>query len=222
MKKISPPACCGPRRPRGRPRAFEREAALDAALEVFRAKGFEGTSLSDLTSAMGINPPSLYAAFGGKEDLFLEAVKRYRQKIGESCPFVCEPTARQSMEKLLTDLAREYTEPQHARGCLMVMASTTSATSSPKLQQALAEQRAEGRARIRARLEQGVRDGDVPRDADINALANFYVAVIAGMSLQAREGASRKALLAMIETAMRAFPEPPRTARKEKRAAAAA
>lgn len=197
----------GARRPRGRPRSFDREAALEAALEVFRAKGFEGASLADLTAAMGINPPSLYAAFGDKEGLFLEAVKRYRQKIGESCPFVCEPTARAAIERLLTELAREYTGPHHARGCLMVMASTTSSASSAKLQAALADERAAGRARLRARIEQGVKDGDVPRDADVSALTNFYTAVIAGMSLQARDGASRKTLLATVETAMRAWPE---------------
>ena len=221
MKKT--PAEKPAKRPRGRPRSFDREAALEAAMDVFRSKGFEGASLADLTEAMGINPPSLYAAFGDKEGLFLEAVERYRAKIGQSCPYADEPTARRAIEKLLTDLATEFTSSRHPRGCLMVMAACTSSTSSPRMQQLLAEQRAAGKARLRARIERGIEEGDVPADADAAGLASFYVAVIGGMSLQARDGASRKALMATVEAAMRAFPaDPQESAKRGKRAAVAA
>src|ERR1700674_5103645 len=91
-----------PRRPRGRPRSFDREAALERAMEVFWRQGFEGSSLHDLTEAMGINPPSLYAAFGDKEHLFLEAVERYQAKRGDECPYAEAPTAGRASEQCRT------------------------------------------------------------------------------------------------------------------------
>ena len=223
MKKDSPPPPAKARRPRGRPRSFDRDAALDAAMEVFWNKGFEAASLNDLTKAMGINPPSLYATFGDKEKLFLEAIERYGKRLGESCPYACEPTTRGAIERLLTDLASEYTESCHPRGCMMVMAATTSTSTSPRLKQALSKQREEGKQRLRDRIQQGVTNGELPPDTDATALANFYSAIIAGMSLQARDGASRKTLLAMADTAMRAWPENPKVgAKRSKRALAAA
>ena len=194
-------------RPRGRPRSFDRDAALEAAMTVFWNKGFEGTSISDLTAAMGINPPSLYSAFGDKEGLFLEAVERYEARQGEACPYCDEPTARASVERLLRDMAAEFTSSCHPRGCMMVMATATSAASTRRLQKALTTRREAGRARLRARIERGIAEGDLPPGTDVAALSDFYMAVIVGMSLQAREGATRKALLAMVETAMRAWPE---------------
>lgn len=223
MKKAPASADCCPapgKKPRGRPRCFDRDAALEAALEVFWAKGFEGATLADLTQAMGINPPSLYAAFGDKEGLFIEAVQRYREQVTEECPYAEGKSAREAMEKLLTDLAALYTAGTHPRGCLMVLASTTAASSSPRLQALLAEQRAMGKATLKARIQRGVEDGDLPPDTDAGALANFYSAVIAGMSLQARDGASRKSLMAMVETAMRAWPGKAHAKRKRAEAAA--
>jgi AcrR family transcriptional regulator len=215
MKKVT----YGPaRRTRGRPRSFDREQALDAAMNVFWSKGFEGASLSELTEAMGINPPSLYAAFGDKEGLFVEAVRRYHSKVQESCPYQDQATARASIERLLTDLASIFTDPQHPKGCLAVMAATTSASAGPKLQELLAEQRNQAKARLRERIGRGVKDGDLPADTDVVALTNFYAAVINGMSLQARDGVTRKGLLAMVETAMRAWPEAPRQASRKERA----
>lgn len=214
-----PPAATA--RPRGRPRSFDRDEALDRAMDVFWSKGFEAASLSDLTEAMGINPPSLYAAFGDKEGLFIEAVKRYHARVQETCPYSDQPTARESVERLLTDLAHMFTDPHHPKGCLAVMASTTAASSSPRLQEMLAEQRAQAKARLRARIERGIREGDVPADADVAALTNLYAAMINGMSLQARDGVSRKALLAMVETAMRAWPAAPRRAAARRQRAAA-
>src|SRR5437667_3316473 len=119
-----------PVKPRGRPREFDREAALEQAIDVFWRHGYEATSMSDLTKAMGINPPSLYATFGDKEKLFLEAIERYRGNQGEACPYAAEPTARSAIEKLLTDLAIEFTDTGHPRGCMMVMAATTSSGTS--------------------------------------------------------------------------------------------
>jgi TetR/AcrR family transcriptional regulator, copper-responsive repressor len=194
-------------RPRGRPRSFDREAVLDRAMEVFWAKGFEGTSLNDLTKAMGINPPSLYAAFGDKERLFLEAVERYQAKRGPSnCPYAEEPTARGAIEQLLSWAAKELCSDCHPRGCMMVMAATTTSASSKQMQAALAERRVNARARMKARIDQGLKAGELPAGTDTGALADFYSTVLTGMSLQAREGASRKSLLATVAAAMRAWP----------------
>lgn len=209
-----------PRKPRGRPRSFDRDAALDAAMKVFWSKGFEGASLAELTAAMGINPPSLYAAFGDKEGLFLEAAARYESAVREACPYAEEPTARAAVEKLLTDLVGVFTGTGHPRGCMLVMAAAT-ASASPRLQAALAERRANARARFKARIEHGIRVGELPADTDAGALANFYVAVIIGMAMQARDGATRKALIATVENAMRAWPAPKSSARPRRDAVAA-
>ena len=198
-----------PRKPRGRPRSFDRAAALESALEVFWAKGYEATSISDLTAAMGINPPSLYAAFGDKERLFLEAVDRYEKLQGDSCPYCEEPTARGAFAKLLTYMAEELTSTTPPRGCLLMMAIATSNSASAEMQAALARRRNEAHAGMKARIEQGIRDGDVPRGTDAAALSDFYVTIISGMSMQARDGATRKSLLATAERAMSIFPPVP-------------
>jgi TetR/AcrR family transcriptional regulator, copper-responsive repressor len=189
-------------------------------MEVFWKRGYEGASLHDLTEAMGINPPSLYAAFGDKEHLFLEAVERYQAERGNECRYTDAPTAREAIEQLLTYTATVFTRGCNPRGCLMVMAATTSSTSSPRLQAALAERRAASRACLKARLDQGVSDGDVPRGTDTGALADFYHAILGGMSLQARDGASRKSLMAIAQAAMHAWPDrTSQSARRVKRSA---
>jgi len=207
-----------PKRPRGRPRSFDREAALERAMEVFWRSGFEGTSLHDLTEAMGINPPSLYAAFGDKERLFLECVERYQTKHGGACPYEEEPTARGAVAKLLLYMATELTKPCNPRGCMMVMAAATCSGSSEEMQSALQERRKSSRAHVKARIERGIREGDVARDIDAAALADFYATVISGMSMQARDGASKKSLIATVEAAMRAWPEAKPAGKTAKRA----
>jgi AcrR family transcriptional regulator len=197
----------GARRPRGRPRCFDRAAALEAAMDVFWRKGFEAASLNDLTAAMGINPPSLYAAFGDKERLFLEAVVHYEDTQFALCPYVEEPTARAAVERLLRHVADEMATPEHP-GCLMVMTMAISGCSQ-ELKDALAQVRAEVGGRFRARIERGIRDGDVPAGTDAGALSDFYGAVFSGMALLARSGATRKSLRATAEQALQVFPEPP-------------
>jgi AcrR family transcriptional regulator len=193
-------------KPPGRPRSFDRDDALERAMEVFWKRGFEGASLNDLTDAMGINPPSLYAAFGDKEHLFLEAVERYQAKRGDECPYEDAPTAQEAIEKLLTYAATEFTRPRNPRGCLMVMAATTSSASSARLQSALAQHRAASTTCLRARIDRGLAEGELPRGTNTAALADFYHAVVAGMALQARDGASRKSLMAVVQAAMHAWP----------------
>ena len=206
------------RKPRGRPRSFDRDAALDAAMEVFWEKGFEGASVAELCGAMDLNPPSLYSAFGDKEKLFLEAAERYSTNNRESCPYCDEPTARGAVEKMLTHAAHEFTEAsEHPRGCLMALASTSAANSSEALQKWIAQKRGAARDNLRARIKQGMEEGDVPSGADASALADFYFTILTGMAMQAREGASRRSLLATVAQAVSLFP-----ASQKKRLAATA
>jgi AcrR family transcriptional regulator len=211
------PATSGERRKsRGRPRSFDRDAALERAIEVFWSKGYEGTSISDLTQAMGINPPSLYAAFGDKERLFLEAIERYEQTHASSCPYRDQPTARAAFETLLTYMAEELTSTAHPRGCLMMMAASTASSASAEMQAVLARKRAENRACMKARIELGISEGDVPAGTDAGALSDFYATIVTGMSLHARDGATRKSLLATVERAMALFPPSPSGAAKKR------
>jgi AcrR family transcriptional regulator len=193
-------------KPRGRPRSFDRDKALERAMHVFWRQGYEGTSVSDLTHAMGINPPSLYAAFGDKERLYLEALGRYQKRRLESMAkwFEEEPTAKAAVRRLLTEAARELARSGAPRGSMLVLSATQ--CSAESLQPELAERRASVRAILEERIERGVREAELPRGTDSAALVDFYSAVFQGMSLQARGGATRKRLLAIAETAMRAWP----------------
>ena len=191
-------------------------------MDVFWKQGYEATSLADLTKAMGINPPSLYAAFGDKEHLFLEAVEHYSQcRASMACIFDEEPTARGAIERLLTGGAADLAKSGHDRGCMLINSATN--CSNPAVQAALAKRRGASKALIKSRIDRGVRDGDVPPGTDTAALADFYTSVMWGMSMQARDGASKKSLLATAQAAMRAWPESPtRAARSARRTAAVA
>jgi AcrR family transcriptional regulator len=197
-----------PAKLRGRPRGFDRDAALERATEVFWRQGYEGTSIADLTRAMRINPPSLYAAFGDKERLYLEAIERYQQgRRDELVPLLDgAPTARQAIERLLHEAARLYAQPDAPRGCMLMLSGTACGEAS--LQSQLAKRRADARKALKARIERGVREGELPRGTDVDALADFYTTVLKGMALQARDGASRRSLVATVEAAMRAWPAP--------------
>lgn len=207
-------AAAAPRKPRGRPRSFDREAALDAAMGVFWEKGFEATSIADLTSAMGINPPSLYAAFGDKEKLYLEAVGKYMdcRRARAVCAFEEERTARAAIERAMREAVVDLTKPNSPRGCMLTLSAA--GCDSADVQHELHQRRAAMRKRIRERIDQGIAEGDVPKGTDSAALADFFSAVFAGMAMQARDGVSRKSLLATVENAIRVFPEaPPKSAK---------
>jgi AcrR family transcriptional regulator len=200
-------ACKPAARRRGRPLSFDRDKALEEAMHVFWDKGYEGASISDLTAAMGITPPSLYAAFGDKEHLFLEAVERYTCGPGKGAPRAeAQPTARQAVAAWLHDAAVELTSPCHPRGCMVMTAAANCSASSTHIQAALAEHRAAQHAAVRERIERGIADGELPPSTDACALADFYVTVLEGMSFQARSGATRDRLLATADLAMRAWP----------------
>jgi len=195
-------------RPRGRPLSFDRDVALEKAMHVFWERGYEAASISDLTAAMGITPPSLYTAFGDKEKLFFEAIERYalgpggisRRALDE------EPTAHAAIKRWLEDAADELTQPCHPAGCMVVMATTNCSVAAERVQASLAKRRAEGEARVHRRIQQGIDSGELPHGTDALALANFYVTVYQGMSMQAKDGASRETLLASATMAMRSWP----------------
>ncbi|GAA5107083.1 TetR/AcrR family transcriptional regulator [Nocardia iowensis] len=193
---------------RGRPRAFDRTDALRRAMEVFWEHGYEGSSMSDLTSAMGINSPSLYAAFGGKEALFRAAVELYGQTDGGYTERALreEPTARAAIEAMLRDNAIAYTVEDKPHGCMVVLAGSTYTTRSESIRDFLVEKRLETTEDIRRRLDRGVAEGDLTAEADTAALARFYTTVLYGLSIQARDGASLAELTQSIDCAMAAWP----------------
>jgi AcrR family transcriptional regulator len=192
---------------RGRPRSFDREAVLRRAMEAFWRRGYEGTAVSDLTKAMGINAPSLYAAFGCKEALFREAVALYNATEGAVTDRALEaaPTARRAVEDMLRVNAAAYVNPRRPPGCMVTLAATIGTPESAEVREFLAQCRQEAQDAIERRLARGVTEGDLPRGADITALAAFYYTVLQGLSIQARDGASRGTLAAIVDCAMAAW-----------------
>ncbi|MBC7992360.1 MAG: TetR/AcrR family transcriptional regulator [Rhizobacter sp.] len=210
MKKTAETSACptAPAKPRGRPLSFDRDTALEQAMHVFWERGYEAASIADLTSAMGITPPSLYTAFGDKEKLFLEAIERYALGPGSAGPRALkeEPTARGAIERWLHEAAEELTRPCHPKGCMVVMATTNCSVAAEHVQNALAKRRAAAIASIRERIQEGVDRRELPPETDAKALSNFYSTIYQGMSMQAKDGATRASLLATVDAAMRAWP----------------
>jgi AcrR family transcriptional regulator len=208
-----------PAKTRGRPLSFDREAALESAMHVFWEHGYEGATIAELTGAMGITPPSLYTAFGDKEKLFWEAIERYVDGPGSGIPRALaeEPTARGAVERFLREAAHEQTQASHPRGCMVAMAAMNCSVASAHIQAALVKRRAAAEAGIRDRIARGVRERELPAGTDAAALARLFTAVYGGMSMQAKDGATRAQLLATVEAAMRAWPEPAATRSGAKR-----
>ena len=177
-------------------------------MHVFWEHGYEAASIADLTAAMGITPPSLYTAFGDKEHLFLEAIEAYGKGPGGfgARALAEEPTARRAVQRLLEEAAAELTQACHPLGCMMVMAATNCSVAAEHVQAALVKRRALGVESMQARIQQGIDEGELPPDTDAGALANFYATIYQGMSMQAKDGASRESLLRSVEMAMRSWP----------------
>lgn len=192
---------------RGRPRAFDRDTALRRAMEIFWSKGYAGASIAELTEAMGINSPSLYAAFGTKEELFEQAVDLYGRTEGvalwEHLPSM--PSAKQAIRALLRAAADSYADPANPPGCLVVLGAIVGGDAEDSVAAGLAERRAHSLDLVIRRLQQDVRAGLLPKSLDCRAVATFYMTVQQGMSLQARDNQDHAALLATAEAAMLAW-----------------
>lgn len=196
-------AACGP----GRPREFDPDRALDAALNVFWSRGYEGASLSELTKAMRINKPSLYAAFGDKAQLFRKVVDRYVQRqatVWED--LLSEKSARIAIENILGVAADSLASAANPRGCLLVQAALSCMKESDCIKKELAAKRADGDLLLRKRLQRAQTDGELPSHVDISALSRFYNTVLRGLSVEASSGASRSDLQNVIDLAMEAWP----------------
>jgi AcrR family transcriptional regulator len=178
-------------------------------MRVFWEHGYEGTSLSHLTEAMGISAPSLYAAFGSKEQLFCEAVELYEATEGKRTSAAFDaPTARQTVETMLRTNAAAYTDPATPSGCMIVLAATAGTTGSKGVRDFLASQRRASELALRRRLRRAVGDGELAPGTDVTALAAFYTTVLQGLSIQARDGAPRRDLEAIVDRALSAWPAP--------------
>lgn len=194
--------------PIGRPRAFDLDLALERALQVFWRKGYEGASLSDLTEAMRINRPSLYAAFGNKEALFRKALDRYAK--GPTAFFdaaLRAPTARVVAERLLRGTIDLLTNPRTPSGCLLVQSALACGDEADSIRKELASRRAAGEAALSRRFQRAKREGDLPAQADPADLARYITTVVHGMAVKGAGNTTRPQLLRVMQTALRAWPK---------------
>jgi AcrR family transcriptional regulator len=193
---------------RGRPRNFDREAALQRAMELFWTKGYESASMADLTAAMGIASPSLYAAFGSKEELFREAVQHYSATEGLEIwgGATQAGTTYEAIQRYLMTTARVFTRSDKPPGCLIVLSGLHPGEHSDTVRRELIRMRTQNVEGLKLRLQQGVAAGEIAAAADLDAIARYYVTVQQGMSIQARDGASQPELEAVARAALAAWP----------------
>jgi TetR/AcrR family transcriptional regulator, copper-responsive repressor len=192
---------------RGRPRTFDRDAAVDAAVRLFWERGYEATSISDLAAAMGIRSASLYAAFGDKARLFGEAVGRYQALSDYVIRALALAPTRLAISSLLTEAARHFTTGTAPTGCLVVLSGLSSdRAASPEVHKMLAAQRVAFEAIVRARLERGRAEGDVAAGADLDALARYVVMIFQGLAVAARQGQAREDLDKVATYALEGWP----------------
>jgi TetR/AcrR family transcriptional regulator, copper-responsive repressor len=195
---------------RGRPRAFDTEHALDRALEVFWRHGFQGASLTELTDAMDLSKPSLYAAFGDKEALYLKALERYKQKWCEKLVALLdtEPDARRAVRGFMRAVAGMQADPALPGGCFIVTGSADCGGPGmpAAVDAALREAVQSTEMALRARLRRAQREGQLPDHLRINDFAAFLGTVLAGLAVQAKAGAPRARIDAIIDAALAAWP----------------
>lgn len=190
----------------GRPREFDAETALDQAMEVFWRHGYEGATIAQLTEAMGINPPSLYACFGNKEGLLKAALDRYTKLRNVWMDgVVSAPTAREVAERMLMGIADKQTDPANPPGCLLVQGGIACGSGSENVPFELAARRAQNEDQLRDRFVRAKAEGDLKPGSDPAALARYVSAVSVGMGVMASSGADREALRQVANVAVQAI-----------------
>lgn len=192
---------------RGRPRAFDRTEALERAMEVFWQHGFEGSSLMDLTSAMGINSPSLYSAFGSKEALYLEAVRHFgtTTAAGTFRALMEAPTLRDGLARMLYASIECSTQQGRPQGCMIALGATHCAPENERIRLELKEMRRTLQDTLRLKFKTAIEEGVLTCDADAGSLAIYFASVMHGISIQARDGAAREELTAVIAHSLAAL-----------------
>jgi AcrR family transcriptional regulator len=205
----------------GRPRSFCVEDALDRAMTVFWRNGYEGASMSELTAAMGINSPSLYACFGNKEGLFRAVLERYDERRKTFMEHVmAAPDVGQMAERFLHGVANfaADTSGKNPPGCLLLQSGLS--CGEGHIPDELARHRAEKETALRGRLESACKAGELTRDADPAVLARYLMTISNGICVQAASGATAKELHAVADLALKAWPAmAPRSSKKKSRAA---
>jgi AcrR family transcriptional regulator len=197
------------KRGRGRPSAFDRDAAIEKAMKLFWERGYQGTSFDDLIATMGISASSFYNSFGGKEKLYCEATQSYLASssrwffgiLNEESTDTCTAFSR-----LFAATAEEFTRGDHPPGCMISLACTHTPPALKSIREMMVELRAFSEGAMAERIRKGIADGDVPEATDVEMLAAYYSAVARGLAVQARDGASREKLTEIGRLAMRAWP----------------
>lgn len=193
---------------RGRPRTFDLDEAVHKAMLVFWSKGYEGTTIPELTKAIGINRPSLYSAFGSKEYLFRLALDRYRNDPASYVNRALEkPTAAEAFESLLYGVIDLVTDPERPGGCMFVCGALARGNETKNITRMLAERRIDGENDIRERFEKAAKDGDLSADSSPTDLAKLAATMLWGLSIQAVNGATRDDLRKVANLAIAAFPK---------------
>lgn len=192
---------------RGRPRNFDRDAALDKAMNLFWQNGYEATSINELTKAMEINPPSLYASFGNKEKLFIEVVDYYVKNFGNYRIEALKTslTAQEGIKSLLIRTIDQFYSAPDKIGCLVVSAALSGSSESKNVQDILSNERRKTVVLIRERLEQGQKDGDIAQTLNLDVLAEYFGMLLFGITVQAKDHVPIQNLYDSVEIALKAL-----------------
>jgi AcrR family transcriptional regulator len=195
------------KRPRGRPSAFDYDEVLEKALNVFWSRGYEGSSMAELTEAMGINRPSIYAAYGNKEELFSKALGRYMAgPVAYVAEAMNESTAKQVAERFLTKSAEFLSNESNPRGCMIAIGTLFSGEGSEQVQRELISYRQGYEKAFRERFDLAKSHSDLPQSVNTAALAKYIATVHQGMSVQSASGANKEELLAIVQQALNNWP----------------